>query len=383
MADSGGGTDSPDRPGWRGVLQIVLIVGIIAIAIYFARAPSRDYLEISSEDAEQRIAPTAAVVLPLPTQAARRLQLTGIVTTLGTVEVRPEVSGMVLKVSENFRSGGEFAADETLVQIDPREFELSLARAKHGLEAVVGELKQKLDGEARSADLKRKYPDQEQHPWLARDGEVEQAQALVDNAKVRIALAEIALDKTRIRMPFDGYVTSTRVSEGQVLRSIDSDLGDVFPKYELRVRAKISNLDLDALAPAIGRKATVMANGRQYNAEVERISREVDVDTKLANLYLHIVDQEITPILPRPGTFTDVTVEDATHENVFVLPESAVQVNGSVWLVDNESLVSFTPISIGYAEDGWLVHAFDAKDGVVVGRIPGAREGLKVRPVER
>ena len=383
MADSGGEADTPDRPGWRGVLQIVLIVGIIAVAIFFARAPSRDYLEISSEDAGQRIAPTAAVVLPAPTQAARRLQLTGIVTTLGTVEVRPEVSGMVVSVSENFRSGGEFKADETLVQIDRREFELSLARARHGLEAAVGELKQKQDGEARSADLKRRYPDQEQHPWLARDGEVEQAQAIVDNAKVRISLAEIALDKTRIRMPFDGYVTSTRVSEGQVLRSIDSDLGDVFPKYQLRVRAKISNLDLDALEPAIGRKATVMANAKRFDAEVERVSREVNVDTKLANLYLRIVNQETAPILPRPGTFADVTVEGATHENVFVLPESAVQVNGSVWLVDNEALVSFTPISIGFADDGWLVRAFDAGDGVVVGRIPGAREGLKVRPVER
>lgn len=383
MSDSGGGSETPDRPGWRGVLQIVLIVGVIAVAIYFARAPSRDYLEISSADADQRIAPTAAVVLPSPTQAARRLQLTGIVTTLGTVEVRPEVSGLVVQVSENFRSGGEFAAGETLVQIDKTAFELSLARAKHGLEATIGELKQKQDGEARSADLKRKYPDQEQHPWLARDGEVEQAQALVDNAKVRIELAQIALDKTSIRMPFDGYVTSTRVSKGQVLEAIDSDLGDVFPKYQLRVRAKISNIDLDALAPALGRKATVMANGRQYDAEVERFSREVDVDTKLANLYLRILNQESAPVLPRPGTFADVTVEGATHENVFILPESAVQVNGSVWLVDDEALVSFTPISIGYADDGWLVSAFNAKDGVVVGRIPGAREGLKVRPVER
>ena len=383
MADSGTGVETPERPGWRGILQIVLILGIIAIAIYFARAPSRDYLEISSDDAQQQIAPTASVVLPSPTRAARNLHLTGIVTTLGIVEVRPEVSGVVVNVSKNFLSGAEFEADETLVQIDPTYFELSLARAKQGLEAATGELKQKQDGEVRSADQKRRFPDQLQHPWLARDGEVEQAEAFVENAKLQIAIAEENLDRTRIRMPFDGYVMSTRVSEGQVLRAVESDLGDVFPKHQLRVRAKISNIDLDAIAPAVGRKATVVANGHQYDAEVERRSRAVDVDTKLADLYLRILDQENARVLPRLGTFADVTVDGASHDNVFVLPESAVQVNGSVWLVDNESLASFTPASIGYSDDGWLVRAFDAKDGVVVGRIPGAREGLRVRPVVR
>ena len=383
MSDSGTEVESSDRSSLRGVLQIVVIVGVIAIAIYFARAPSRDYLEIASDDAQQQIAPTASVVLPSPTQAARNLHLTGIVTTLGIVEVRPEVSGMVVKVSTNFLSGAEFKADETLVQIDPTYFELSLARAKRGLEAAIGELKQKEDGEARSADQQRRFPDQLQHPWLAREGEVEQAEAFVENAKLQIAIAEENLDRTRIRMPFDGYVMSTRVSKGQVLRGVESDLGDVFPKHQLRVRAKISNIDLDALAPAVGRKATVVANGHHYDAEVERRSRAVDVDTKLADLYLRILNQEDTPVLPRLGTFADVTVEGASHENVFVLPESAVQVNGSVWLVDNESLASFTPASIGYSEDGWLVHAFDTKDGVVIGRIPGAREGLRVRPVER
>lgn len=383
MADSGSGFETAERSGWRGVLQIVLIIGIIAVAIYFARAPSRDYLEISSDDAQQQIAPTASVVLPLATQAARRLHLTGIVTTLGIVEVRPEVSGRVIEVSKNFLSGAEFKAGETLVQIDPTYFALDLARAKQGLVAATGELKQKQDGEVRSADQKRRFPDQLQHPWLARDGEVEQAKAFVENAKLQIEMAEENLDRTRIRMPFDGYVMSTRVSKGQVLRAVESDLGDVFAKHHLRVRAKISNIDLDALAPAVGRQATVIANGHQYEAEVERRSRAVDVDTKLADLYLRILNQENTPVLPRLGTFADVSVEGASHDNVFVLPDSAVQVNGSVWLVDDEALASFTPVSIGYSDEGWLVSAFDAKDGIVVGRIPGAREGLRVRPVVR
>lgn len=386
MAESDSQASRAERPTWRGALQLILIVGVIAAAIFFARAPSRDYLELDPDDAERPIEPTAAVIQPVATEAARSLRLTGMVTTLGTVDVRPEVSGRIVKVSENFRSGGEFSAGETLVQIETEEFELSLARAKFGLEFARGELLEKQDGEARAADLKERYPDHELLPglgraWLALDGEIQQAQAQVDIAEARIALAEWALDNTRIRMPFDGYVTSTRVSKGQVVRGLESNLGDVFPKHQLRVRAKISNFDLDALEPAIGRKATVTANGRTYDAQVERVSRVVDVDTRLANLYLQIADQEERSVLPRPGTFANVSLEGPTYGNVYVLPEAAMQINGTVWLVDDGNIESFTPDSLGHAEDGWLVRAFDSREGVVVGRIPGVREGLAVRAV--
>ena len=381
MAESDSRDSRPERPTWRGALQLALIAGVIAAAIFFARAPSRDYLELDPEDAERPIEPTAAVIQPVATTAARSLRLTGMVTTLGTVDVRPEVSGRIVMVSENFRSGGEFSAGETLVQIEREEFELSLARAKHGLEFARGQLREKQDGEARAADFKDRYPDRDLHPWLAREGEIQQAQAQVDIAEARIALAEWALDNTRIRMPFDGYVTSTRVSAGQVVRGLESNLGDVFPKHQLRVRAKISNFDLDALEPAIDRKATVMANGRTYDAVVERVSRVVDVDTRLANLYLTITDQEQRSVLPRPGTFANVSLEGPAYGNVYVLPEAAMQINGSVWLVDDGNVASFTPDSLGHAEDGWLVRAFDAREGVVVGRIPGVREGLAVRAV--
>lgn len=377
MAESAG----DEGPNWRGALQLVLIVGVIAAAIFFARAPSRDYLEVDPDEAERRIEPTAAVIRPVATEASRNLRLTGMVTTLGTVDVRPEVSGRIVMVSENFRSGGEFSAGETLVQIDPEDFEHSLARARFGLESALGRLREKQDGEARAADLKERHPGRDLHPWLAREGEIQQAQAGVDSAEVRIAVAERALDKTRIRMPFDGYVTSTRVSAGQVVRGLESNLGDVFPKHQLRVRAKISNFDLDALEPAIGRQATVTANGRTYAAQVERVSRVVDVDTRLANLYLEIADQEGRSVLPRPGTFANVSLGGPTYGNVFVLPEAAMQINGSVWVVEDGKVASLTPDSLGYAEDGWLVRAFDAREGIVVGRIPGVREGLAVRAV--
>ena len=219
------------------------------------------------------------------------------------------------------------------------------------------------------------------NPWLATEGTIEEAEARVGIARNQIALAEIALDETRIRMPFDGYVRTTRLSPGQVVERLVTDVGEVYAKHQLRVRARISAFDLNSLQPVIGRTATAVADGRAYETVVERVSKEVDIETRLASLYLEVLDQENAAMLPPPGTFADVTVEGPMQDDVFVLPESALRINGSVWLVDDGRLTAFTPASVGYGDGGWLVRAFDTRDGIVVSRVPGAREGLGVNAV--
>lgn len=387
MSDS----DAEDRdsatPRWRGIAQLGVIVAVILAAIFFARAPSREFLEIDPELAAARVEATAAVIDPVSTQAFHKVVLTGTVTTLGNVAVIPEVSGEVVWVSENFRSGTSFRADETLARVDAREFEINLEKARLGLVVAQQNLRQRRDEMARMAELRGGFPNPAAQPFfgvegfLGTEGTIEKAEALIEVARKDIALAEIALDETRIRMPFDGHVRGTVLSAGQVVERVVTNMGDVYAKHQLRVRARISAFDLNSLQPVIGRRAIAVADGRAYETVVERVSKEVDIETRLASLYLEVLDQENAPMLPPPGTFADVTVEGPMQDRVFVLPESALQINGSVWLVDGGELTAFTPASVGYNDAGWIVQAFDARDGIVVGRVPAAREGLAVNAV--
>lgn len=382
MAESGvDNQDSGQQQRWRGILQLATIVAVILAAIFFARAPSREFLELDPELAEVRVTPTAAVIKPTATPASHKVVLTGTVTTLGNVSVRSETSGQVVWVSENFRSGAEFKADETLARVDARDMELMLANAKLGLVAAQENLKQRRDEAARAPQFLQRFPGGHLNPWLATEGTIEEAEALVEIASNNVKLAEIELDETRIRMPFDGYVRKTVLSRGQVVERLVSDLGTVYAKHQLRVRARISAFDLNSLQPVTGRKAVVVANGQAIDTVVERVSKEVDIETRLASLYLEVLDQENAAMLPPPGTFADVTVQGPTQDDLFVLPESALQISGSVWLVDDGQLTAHTPASVGYSDGGWLVRAFDTRDGIVVGRVPGAREGLGVNAV--
>ena len=367
---------------WRGVLQLLVIAAIILAAIFLARAPQQEFLKLDSETSRLGLKPTVAVLQPSITRASHEVDLTGTVTTLGNVLVIPEATGDIVFVSENFRAGGVFKADETLARIDSKAYEIGLASAKEDLVFAQAHLKEVKDRFGRSTEYYATQPDGTVHPWPALEGAIEKAESLVTTARYRVELAEIQLDQTRIRLPFDGFVHGTSLSLGQVVVARTATLGDVFPKYQLRVRAQISSSDLDSLQPIIGRSASVVADGRKYQTSVERVSRVVDLETRLASLYLHIFEQETLDLLPLPGTFVDVTVLGPTRENVFVLPEASIQLNASVWLVDKGKLMSFVPISRGFEDNAWIVDAFDAKDGVVLGSVVGARIGLDVHPVQ-
>ena len=54
------------------------------------------------------------------------------------------------------------------------------------------------------------------------------------------------------------------------------------------------------------------------------------------------------------------------------------QDNGSVWLVENDALVAAAPKVLSRSRGLLLTEPFDTRDGIVLGSVPGAREGAKV-----
>lgn len=362
---------------WRGVAQLVVVAVVAIVAIYFARAPDSDAL-VEEVPRLQPQPPTVDVVRPAVTQAAREVRTTGVIAVSARVGLRSQVAGEVVFVSPKLASGGAFEAGETLVRIDRRDHGLRLESAQARLRHVQARLsKQQLKGERRSERHRRDNPGAEVPALVARTPQIAREQALVDAALNAVELAELHLSRTDVSLPFAGRVIAAEVQVGQ-MAGPTTRLAQVFPKDAIEVEARISLEDLDALAPIIGRVAEVAAGGQVFNAAVQRVSSVIDLQSRLATLYLDLPADVAS--LPRPGTFANVTLEGPPMDGVLVLPEAAEQANGSVWIVEQNALKSFAPRSLGRIHAGWLVQAFDTGDGVVVGKVPAGRDGLRVQP---
>lgn len=363
-----------------GAVQLALILVVVIVAIYFARAPAG----VSVDD--RRVAtvprPTVGVIHPVATRAAREVATTGVVAVVGGVSLGSQVTGEVVYVSPALRNGGSFTAGQPLVRLDREDYEIRLAGAKTRLREAQARLdKQRAEAEVKQARFRREQPGVEVPRFVARIPQIARAQARLDRAEVTVRKAELDLARTTISLPFDGWVRNSGLHVGQLV-GLARPLGQVFAKDAMRVEAKISQQDQAALEPIMGHPATARTtDGRAFDVVVERVSAVVDRQSRQATLYLVFADDLAVKDLPRPGTFVNVVLSGRPMDGVMVLPEAAEQPTGSIWLVEAGALTTFVPRSLGRNSAGWLVEAFDPKEGVLTGPVAQPRVGMPVKAV--
>ena len=372
------------RPKWMGYAQLVLILVAIAVALYFARAPSQVERAPISDLSFEQVKPTVSAMKPTATEHALSIDVTGNVTLAGKARITSEVAGRVVWISPTFRNGGSIAANEPFVKIDPTEYELGVEAAEMAVEEAEARLSvARARAEERERVFTRDNPGAEVPERIRGAPRIAKAEAALKSAQAALKLAVLQLERTNISLPYDGRVIATDLEIGEFVGppdivGRDARLGSVYRTDAIQVRAPIEQDDLAYLAPVIGRSATVRTSSATYAATVVRTSSTIAPKTRLATLFLNFADGEAAAALPLPGTFVAVEIEGPEFSNVFVLPESVLQDRDSVWIVEGGSLKAVQAHVLGYADDGVVVEAFDAGDGVVIGALPGALEGLAV-----
>ena len=360
----------------RGYLQMGAIGAAILVAVYFAQAPG------GGTDQELRLGappkPVVSVIEPELTNQAQRVDLTGVVSLARKARVVSEVSSRVVWISPKFKNGGSIPAGETMIRIDPRDFELRVAAAQAAVKEAEASLwREKARGEHDARVFARDYPGLEVSERVRRAPSQAKKQAELEQAQAMLKAAELKLERTRISFPFDSRVLNAAVELGEQVGPI-TPLGTVYRVDALQVEAPIEVRDMNRLEPIIGRTAEVKAGGQTFGASVDRVSSAVAARSRLATVFLKFADSVPADSLPLPGSFARLAIQGPVAEGVYLLPESTEHARGRIWLVENGSLKSFAPRTVERTRTGWVVEAFDAGDGIVVGDILGARDGLAV-----
>ena len=384
--------DSGTRAGrarGRGYAQLVLILAAVAAALFFARAPGRVDRGAASDLSPESVQPTVQVIRPVPTEQALTVELTGTVNLEERVRVASEVVGRIAWISPDFSNGGSIRASEPFIRIDPAEFELQVeaaAMAVREAEARVWIEKARAAEDVRA--FERDNPGVEASESIRRLPSIAEAEARLMRTQAELKLAELRLERTNISLPYDGRVMGSDVEVGELVGPADevggpsSRLGVVYRPGALQVDVPIEPRDLEYLDPVIGRKARVVGRMASWEARIERVSSVIAPRTRLASVFLKFAADAHPDSLPAPGTFVEVAISGPVNEDVYVLPESVLQERDSVWVVRDGVLSAVAPKPLGRTDAGWVVQAFDAGEGVVVGSLPGAREGLAVAVTE-
>ena len=372
MQESSDGTRNPgEKAGWRGYAQIAVIVVLIAVALFFARAPERGTDGLALEPGAEPSAPLVDVIRPVAEETAPIVHLTGTVRLEERITVISEVPGRVVWVSPEFTSGGFIAANETFLRVDPAKYELQVKAAEAAVKVKAAELA-----------ILRIEIEQEAAEEL-RESLLTRAEAELEAARIAQQQAERELAQTDISFPFDVRIVSTDAAVGTLAGPADlvgreGRLGIAYRLQALRVKVPIDLEDLQRLVPVIGRSAQVRTTSGSYETVVAHVSSVVAPKSRLASLFLRFPESLAKDALPLPGTFAEIAVEGPANPSAYNLPESVLQEQGRVWVVRDGAMQAVHPKPIGPTDSGFAVEAFDVGEGIIVGSLPGARDGLQV-----
>lgn len=364
----------------KGLIQIAAIVAIVAGALYLSRAPSE--AEVTARAGapfagrgSATVAPPVNVVTLKPATTTLTVNATGTVTVRGYVSLTPQVSGRVVTVAPALREGGEFAAGEILLTIEPRDFELALDQAQADLASAESALMlARAEGEVAVNNYRLLHPTGTVPTLVAKVPQIKQADAQLAAARARVNVAELELSRASYSLPFAGFITSSTAEPGQVLTRGQA-FGQAFAEDAIEVAVPLAPADIKLLSPLPGRNASVHANGTTYTAIVERIAPELDQRTRFRRVLLRLTNGRLPP-----GTFTDVSIEGPAVANTLLLPDASEQTRGVVWVVENGRLRERSPLILSRTKAGLVAESFATGDGVVVGSVPGASDGLEVQP---
>jgi RND family efflux transporter MFP subunit len=364
-----------------GVLQVLAVIVLMVLAFIYSREPEQPVAIKTTENipsTPSKPVPLVSILKPLISSQQLTITSTGSVAVRSYVTLTTQVSGRVIATSAALRSGGRFLAGETLVTLEQRDFTLALAQVQADVTSAQASL-QLSEAEA-SVDIssyQRLNPGKEVPPLIAKEPQIAQATAQLQAAIARRDIGQANLERSVYSLPFSGRVVESSADEGQILNASQS-FGRVYALDAVEVVISLAPEELAKIAPAENRVAMITADGVTFEGRIDRIAAERDPRTRFSQVFL-TADTSKSLI---PGTFVTVKLSGPVIDNIFILPESALQVGQTFWIVKEGKILEVPANILGRNNGQYVVEAFEYAQGIVTGAVPGARDGLPVRLTE-
>lgn len=361
------------------IVALSIIVGSIVLSIamvaIFKKPPPKD---------ERPEIDTLVEVLELhPVTETFAVRSQGTVRPRTETIISSEVSGTVTSISPKFIAGGVFAKNEVLMRIDPTNYAVALEKA----EALVKQRQIEYDGalKLRASGYRA-------------EAELASAAAALASSKAELVRANRDLERTYIRLPYEGMVRAKEVDLGRFVTP-GTRLGVVFATDYAEVRLPLTDLDLSVVnlpspaavtesgsaeGPAVTLSAVQRGKPVEWEAQIVRSEGVVDEKSRVTYAVAQVTDpyhlhSEGTP-LPI-GSFVTASIRGSTLDNVIRVPRSALRGSDQLIFVDEDSRLRIRNIQITRADADhvYITDGVAAGSRIVVTALESPVNGMKVR----
>ncbi|MGD9301322.1 MAG: efflux RND transporter periplasmic adaptor subunit [Desulfobacterales bacterium] len=321
----------------------------------------------------------------------------GTVRPLREIQLVPQVNGKVVFVSSVLVNGGEFNKGDTLLRINPLDYQLAVTLAQARVKDSESRLRvAEEEAAAAQEEWRLLYQDKgvadEDPPALvAKEPQLAAAKAKLAADRADLQKARLNLERTELKAPFNGRVSEESVDIGQYVSSA-KPLASLFSTEAAEIVVPFDDESLfwfhvPGFTPGNGSGSPVKIfariAGRELNwtGQVVRAEGRLDERTRMVNVVVRVEK----PYASKPplvaGLFVTVEIQGRTLENAAVIPRSALRDNNTVWVVDEAGQLVFRPVDVARLGTNQAILRSGLKDGemVVTSGLKVVTDGMKVR----
>lgn len=324
------------------------------------------------------------------------LTLIGRTNALKEAEVRPQVSGIILK--RLFTEGSEVKKGQQLYQIDPATYEANLAAAKADLaKAEASEYSAKLRAQRYQELLKTKAVSQQDFDDAQANYKSASAQIL--SAKAAVKMAEINLAYTRVYAPISGIIGKSVFTEGALVTQNQATalatIQQIDPIY-LDLGESVNDLLLSKSEIAKGQihlnednkieVSLLFENGQKYPEKGVLGFTGVAVDQSTGMVTIRATVPNPNQVL-LPGMFMRAQLPKGIKKDALLIPQNSVtRANRSdkyVFVIDKDNTIQQKFVQIGAEIPNYFVidSGIDKNDRIVISNLQKIKVGMKVQPI--
>jgi len=301
-----------------------------------------------------------AMVVPVVVATAQKgdfpvyLEGLGTVTAFNTVTVHTRVDGQIMKV--NFTEGQYVRQGDSLIEIDPRPYQVMLEQAEGQLAKDQAQLHDvQVDFERytllfNEGVIPKQQVDTQQAQVGQYQGAIKADQATIDNAKLQLVYCHITA-------PISGRIGLRLVDMGNIVHA--SDTNGLLVITQVQPIAVIFTLPQDQLQQVLGKlygskSLSVEAYNRDDSAKIadgRLLTIDNQIDPTTGTYKLKAVFENDKNIL-FPNQFVNMHMLVDVKHNLVIVPAAAIQRGPQgtyVYVVSDGTTVNIRPVSIAQA----------------------------------
>jgi len=250
-----------------------------------------------------------------------------------------QVSGQVISVADNFKTGLPIKKGQELLRVDARDYKIEVRIA--GAEVANAQLALN-EEKARAAqalkDWKKINPNKKANALVLREPQLASAQASLEAATARLEKAKLALSRATVTAPYDGYIVQRLVSVGELINT-NTPVATIFSSDSLEARLPVPSNKVQFLkspnkgAAQVKLEADFAGQTESWIVPLDRSDSVIDEETRQWYVTAKL-PSDFLAVNPKVkvGQFVSAEIEGELLEDVVVVPSTILTADDQIFV---------------------------------------------------